>query len=364
MTTFAFFIAFFATAFVSFVITPVVRNFAERWGVVDDAARMQRKVHEGKTPLLGGIGVFFAFLLVAGGFFIFSPFVAEQLIPTKHLFGIFLGALILMIGGVIDDRWQVLPRTQFFFPLAAALVIIASGIGIHFITNPFGGQMQLDGWQYILFWYDGIPYHVSVIADAFTLVWLLGMMYTTKFLDGLDGLVSGTTIIGALVIAALALDPAVHQNTTALLALILAGAFLGFLPWNWHPAKIFLGEGGSLLAGFMLGVLAIIAGSKVTTTVLVVGVPVLDALWVILRRLFYERRSPFTGDRKHLHHRLLDVGFSHRATVLILYFFSVYFGSAALFLQSQGKLVALVILSVLMIILGGFLVWQRRTRTV
>ncbi|MBI4262381.1 undecaprenyl/decaprenyl-phosphate alpha-N-acetylglucosaminyl 1-phosphate transferase, partial [Candidatus Uhrbacteria bacterium] len=287
-------------------------------------------------------------------------------IATKYLIGIFFGGLVIMIGGFLDDRWHWKPGKQIIFPVLAAFIVIASGIGITFITNPFGGQIHLDGWQRILFWFQGIPYRLTLPADVFTLLWLLGMMYTTKFLDGLDGLVSGVTVIGGLVIAALALDPIVHQNGTALLALILAGAFFGFIPWNWHPAKIFLGEGGSIFAGFMLGVLAIISGSKVTTTLLVVGIPILDTLWVILRRIFWEHRSPFAGDRKHLHHRLLDLGFSHRAVVLMLYFLAAYFGITALFLQSSGKLIALLILSGTMVLLGAGLVygyWKRKSHS-
>jgi UDP-GlcNAc:undecaprenyl-phosphate GlcNAc-1-phosphate transferase len=193
------------------------------------------------------------------------------------------------------------------------------------------------------------------MADFLTFIWLMGMMYTTKLLDGLDGLVSGITIIGALIIAAISLNKVVAQPNTALIAIILAGAFLGFLIFNFHPAKIFLGEGGSLFAGLMLGVLAIISGSKIATTLLIVGIPILDVLWVIGRRVF-TRKPLGLADKKHLHFRLLDVGFSHRQAVIFLYVLTALFGVAALFLQTFQKLIALIILSLVMLILASALV--------
>lgn len=182
------------------------------------------------------------------------------------------------------------------------------------------------------------------------------MMYTTKFLDGLDGLVSGIGAIGAIILFIVSLFWDVPQSGTSILALILAGSCLGFLRYNWHPAKIFLGESGSVFIGFMLAVLAIISGAKIATALLIMGIPMLDVAWVILRRIFKEHKSPFAGDAKHLHFRLLQVGFSHRRAVLFLYLLVIIFGTSSLFLQSQYKIVALGILLVMMIILASSLV--------
>ncbi|MFA6549622.1 MAG: alpha/beta fold hydrolase, partial [Candidatus Margulisiibacteriota bacterium] len=159
------------------------------------------------------------------------------------------------------------------------------------------------------------------------------------------------------------LVPVVDQPDTALLAIIFAGSMLGFLPWNFHPAKIFLGEAGSTLAGFLIGTLAVISGGKIATALLVMGIPILDVLWVILRRLTTSA-SVFKADRKHLHFRLLDLGLSHRQTVMFLYFISAAFGVSGIFLQSAGKLIALFILVSVMILLGAFLVsaYNRKLR--
>lgn len=365
MSNLLFLFAFVFGAFLCFAIVPIIRAIALRYGIVDfQEAAPERKVHAKATPLLGGVAVFFSFFLLVLLFYLWGVDFSESQIKVKYLVGMFFGALLIMIGGVLDDRYSLSPRKQIIWPIAAALVVIASGIGITYITNPLGGplgteQIRLDTYEKILFWFRGWPYKFTVIADLFTFFWLLGMMYTTKFLDGLDGLVPGVTIIGALIVAALALDPTVYQRETALLAFVLAGSFAGFLFWNWHPAKIFLGEGGSLFAGFMLGALSIVSGSKVATTALVLGIPILDVLWVILRRLLWERHSPLTADRKHLHFRLLDLGLSHRKAVSALYLLTAYFGITALFLQSRGKLMAFIVLSASMLVAAMGLVFIR-----
>jgi len=238
---------------------------------------------------------------------------------------------------------------------------MASGIGIDYISNPLGGVFRFDSWQLEIFRFNGLPYFITVWADLFTFFWLLGMIYTTKFLDGLDGLTSGVTVIGSLIIAALSLTATVFQPETALLSLIVAAAFLGFLIFNWNPASIFLGESGSLFAGFSLGVLAIISGGKIATALLILGIPILDVAWVILRRLFY-RRSPFSADRGHLHLRLVDSGLSVRVVVIVLYVLTILFGLSSLFLQSRAKVLALVFLGVTVFFVGGVLIHFIRKR--
>lgn len=324
-------LSFIAAAVLSFALVPLVRRFAVGLHVLDlpEEAR-GRKVHAHPTPLLGGLAIFLSFFIIAFFF-----------VTTTQLLGIFLGGVLLMIGGFLDDRYRLPPLKQVIWPLFTTIVVLASGVGITAISNPFGGPLGTE--QLLLGGYA---------TALLTFLWLMGMMYTTKFLDGLDGLVSGITVIGALIIALLSLNPVVAQRETAILAFVLAGAFLGFLFWNWHPAKIFLGEGGALFAGFMLGVLSIISGSKVAATALVFGIPIIDVAWVILRRIFWDRRSPFRGDRTHLHFRLLDIGFSQRKVVTLLYFLSAYFGITALFLQSRGALVAFVVLSTSIFVLG------------
>ena len=356
-----YFIPFIVTFSLAFLLTYVVRQIALRWDIIDKPVS-ERKIHKKPIPLLGGLAVFLAFFLVLGYYIFFTDKILGGQILVKHLAGVFLGGLLLMVGGFLDDKYNLKPKWQIIWPILAVIVVIASGIGISYITNPLGGMTRLDEWQRIIFWWHGIPYKITLFADLFTFIWFLGMMYTTKFLDGLDGLVSGVTTIGAVIIFFVSLMAEVAQPETAMLSIILAGACAGFLIWNFNPAKIFLGEGGSLFTGFMLGVLSIIAGGKIATTLLIMGLPILDALFVILQRLFTRPKTIILADQKHLHFRLLGMGFSQKQAVLSLYFVTAFFGTSTLVLKSQGKLLALGLLGLLVIFLTVILVKNYRSR--
>jgi len=346
--------AFLTALFFSVVFTYLIRNFAFKRNILDRPEQdLTRKIQAKPVPLLGGLAIFFAFFLTV---FLFKKEIISAYILGKYLVGIFIGSVLLMFGGVLDDCYCLKPRYQLVWPLLAVLVIIASGIGVEYITNPVGGVFWLNKINFDVITLGETTYQITLLADVFTLVWLFGMMYTTKFLDGLDGLVSGITFISALIIFFLSLTKDVFQPATALICSILAGSALGFLFFNWHPAKIFLGEGGSLFCGFMLGVLAIISGGKIATALLIMGIPILDVVWVIIRRLLFKKGRIFSADRKHLHFRLLDVGFSHRQAVLFLYLLTIIFGSTTLFFKGFAKLISLVALAFFMLILGLVLV--------
>lgn len=348
-----FLLAFLLSAFFTFI----VKKMAAKLNIVDDPnKRPERKIHMRPVPLLGGLAIFLSFNLAV--LFFLHDLTGGYLL-TKYLWGIFLGGLALMIGGLLDDKFDIKPKWQIIFPIIASLVVIATGMGIEYISNPLGGIVYLNQFSFNLFSLNGLPYKITLLADLFTIIWLMGMMYTTKILDGLDGLVSGITTIGAFIIFCLSLSSEVAQPETAILAIILAGACLGFLIFNFHPAKIYLGEGGSLFTGFMLGALAIISGGKIATALLIMGIPILDLAWVILRRFFKDKKSPFhEADKKHLHFRLLDIGFSHRQAVLFLYFLTALFGTSSLFLKGPQKLWALGALLLVMISLGAFVVYK------
>jgi len=352
-----------ATAFLlSVFFTLLIKKIALKLRIVDQP-NQPRKIHEKPIPLLGGLAIFFSFNLVLLYYSFFTDLIVKDFILTKHIWGIILAGIIIIIGGVLDDKYGLKPKFQIIFPILAAIIIIVSGIGISHVRNPLGGIISFENWEFILFWRHGIAYKITLLADLFTFVWLLGMMYTTKLLDGLDGLVSGITVVGSFIIFGVAMSKNVAQPNTALLALILGGAFLGFLIFNWRPAKIFLGEGGSLFAGLILGTLAIISGSKIATTLLIMGIPILDVVWVIGRR-FFNKRAVSLGDRKHLHFRLLDAGFSHQRAVIFYIFLTALFGSLALVLQTFGKLIALLILFIVMVILAGSLVFLYKKKSV
>ena len=335
---------FLLTFILSLLITPAVKKFARRRKVLD-LPNQSRKMHPGPTPLLGGAAIYLGFLISLLTYikFLHPDF---NIIPMRFFYGIIFGGLVLIIGGAFDDSLNLPPKILWLFPALASLIVVFSGIGVGItqISNPFGSPVFI-GYNYSLF---AVRYSLSAVL---VWLWMMGMIFTTKLLDGLDGLCSGVGLIGALTMFALSLTYKVNQPITASIAVIFAGSILGFLVYNFNPASIFLGEGGSTLIGFMLGVLAIILGAKIATALLVMGIPILDVAWAIIRRLVYHR-SPFVGDRQHLHFRLLDIGLSQRQAVLVLYAISAVFGGVAIFLQSYGKLIALLVLFALMIIIA------------
>lgn len=321
----------------SVFLTDFIRILAIKWGIVDKPDG-DRKLHKLSIPLLGGISIYLSFSIVVLTILFTSNHFTSGEINSGHFFGLILGGLILMIGGVLDDKYNLSAKQSIWFPVLAALTALSFGIGVSKITNPFGDPFEVGMW----------------ISRVFTFIWLMGMMYTTKLLDGLDGLASGVSSIGMMMIAALALSAAFFQPDVALLALIAFAATIGFLLWNFHPAQIFLGEGGSTYVGFLLGSLAIISGSKVATALLVVGIPVLDVAFVVFDR-FKHKKSTIKADRRHLHHKLLSIGFSQPKVVFFYYAVAIAFGATTLIFSSWQKLLALAVLFILMLLVVKFL---------
>lgn len=336
------------SVFLSFVLTRGVRYLAIKFGLMDKP-NQERKIHKLNIPLAGGIGIFLTFFIVL--FYLKDELIAGNL-ETSHWLGVFFGSLFLMLGGYLDDKYSLKPGAQIVWPILAVVSVIIGGVEIEKITNPFGdGFIFLNTFKFhIVNLYDTAFYFV-LISDLLIMAWLMGMMYTTKLLDGLDGLVTGVTAIGGAIIFLFTISEKYYQPDIAVASLVLASACVGFLIMNWHPAKIFLGEGGSLWLGFILGVLAIISGGKFAIALLVMGIPILDVGWTIVRRI-KQGHNPFKiSDRKHLHFRLLDSGLGHRKTVILYYIFSSVFGLSALFLQSFGKLSLFIIMFCIMVLI-------------
>ncbi len=321
------------------LLTPLARKLAFRVKAVD-VPRPPRNLHSHPVAKLGGIAVYITISVSVLLYVVFGG-IDPLIVPFKFIWATLIGGLILMIGGFIDDIYELPPYLLWIFPAAASLVVVWSGIGVGIksISNPFGAPFDLD------FLLLGLP-----ASAVFIFVWMMGMIFTTKFLDGLDGLVAGIGLIAGLTLFALSLTPTVNQPITASFAIILVGALAGYLIYAFHPASIFLGEGGSTVVGFMLGVLSVILGGKIATALLVMGIPILDVALVILQRL-WSGNSPFKGDRLHVHLRMIDLGFTQKQTALILYALSAGFGFTAVFLQTTGKLVALSMLVLIMLLL-------------
>lgn len=314
----------FVTAFViSLGLTPLAARFAVRTGAVDLPA--PRRVHDKPMPRFGGLPIFISFTAAVGVSLVYPRSDPNEI---TRLAGLLLGCTIVFVVGTIDDYHELKALPQLITQIIAAGIAVGSGVLILEIPNPFGGLVSFETWFAILF----------------TLFWLVGMLNTVNWLDGIDGLAGGVIIIASTVMFIHTYN--LGQHSLALLALGLAGTVLGFLPFNFFPARIFLGSAGANVLGFTLGVLSIIGGAKVATALLVLGIPILDVAWQILSRL-RAHKSPFSADRGHLHHRLLDLGLSQRAIVILYYTFTAFFGALALVLPSGVyKLIALVVIGI------------------
>lgn len=335
------------TAGVSWIFSFVSARLARNVGAIDRPTG-GRKIHTRPIALWGGLGIMAAIVLIVvplhfGNYSIFTL----RAVNAIQVTGFLCALLILLIGGLIDDRYSIPPWTQFLFPFVAALVVIASGTGIIQVTNPLEHRafsLVWLQWPFTTPW--GTQGLISLPSDLLTLAWLLVATYAMKILDGLDGLVTGMTVIGAGIVGALTLSTAYFQPPVALLTAVIGGAYLGFLPRNMNPAKQFLGESGSTIAGFSLAVLAILSSAKIAVALSVLAIPIADVVLVILGRV--KRGVPwFRGDATHLHHKLIQAGLPQRVAVLLYWGIALFAGIAALSLQTKGKIFLILLLCVI-----------------
>ena len=298
-------LALVAAAVVSYLLTPLVRRVAIHFDAIDHPDH--RRVNATPVPRSGGVAVAIAFVSVTIVLLALNTVVDVVPVPTNvqlnDLVGLLLGGALATAFGVVDDALDLRARWQFAGQLGLAIFAVVCGFVVDFINNPLGpDRLRFFG----------------PVAIGFSVLWIAGMINSINFIDGLDGLSSGIGLIAAVTLGLISLTPQVPQPFIAVLCFVLAGSLLGFLRWNFHPATIFAGTSGVMFLGYTLALLSILGTAKVAVAMLVLGVPIIDAFWIIVRRLA-QGRSPFTPDRGHLHHRLLDVGLSHRQTVLLIY---------------------------------------------
>lgn len=307
----------FTGALIAFIIaliaTPIISKIAFRIGAVDrpDA----RKVHSRIMPRMGGIAIYLAVslaILITGSMTGLAPQVK----------GLLLGGTIITLVGLIDDLKNLSPRVKLLGQIVAASVLVAYGSKVMFITNPFGSLIYLNPF--------GIDFGIPL-----TILWVVGVTNAVNLVDGLDGLAGGLASIAALTIGVIAWHEG--QMMAVIPALTLFAAIAGFLRYNFFPAKIFMGDSGSLFLGYMLAGLSVMGLTKgaavmsMFVPVLIFGIPIFDTLFAILRR-YINNKPIFQADKEHLHHRLLALGLSHKQTVLIMYGVSCLLGVSAVFL--------------------------------
>lgn len=316
--------AFLISLVITYAITPEIKKLAMKVGAVDRPNA--RKVHTHIVPRLGGLAIYIGFVIAV----LFSVGM------TREVVGLLIGSTTIVAVGIWDDICQIPAKVKLCGQIAAALVLVGFGIQIDWLTNPFGDLIFLP-------WFFAIP---------LTVFWVIGFTNTVNLIDGLDGLAAGVSIIASISVFFMALS--MGQSEPALITIALIGAAFGFLQYNFNPAKIFMGDTGSMLLGYVMAAVSIIGVVKTAATVALVvpvialGLPIMDTLFAIARR----RMSGvpiFQPDKGHLHHRLLALGFSQRQAVLSMYCVSVFLGFLALFVASVnyqiGTIAVLIVLA-------------------
>ena len=334
---------------ISFFSTPIVIKLAWRFNLVDNPKTRKHPahVHKKTLPRAGGVPIYLGILLS-------SLFCLPK---SKKLIGILSGATLNVVLGVLDDRQDLSPYLRLLGNFFAALLTVGFGLGIAYITNPFGGIIHLDQPR-IYFHFLG-PHSIWILSDLFALIFIVWMTNMVNWSKGVPGQMPGIVTISAIVLGILSLryalsDP--QQIPVTLLCFITASSFLGFLPFNFPPQKIIPGYSGGALGGFMLAVLSILSFGKLATSFLVLAIPAFDSLFVISKRLL-SGKSPVWADRNHLHHKLLDLGFNFRQISLLYWLSCAILGLVALHLNSEGKIFAILLVGI--VFLGGIL-WLDR----
>jgi UDP-GlcNAc:undecaprenyl-phosphate GlcNAc-1-phosphate transferase len=343
-------LAITAAFVVSFTCSLLIVKIFPRLGLMDNPRRFGYKRRP--VPLPGGIAIPLVFVLVTAIF----------LVADKHLLGFFLGILLLTIVSFWDDLRQISPVWRLLAQFFAGIILILSGIGIEVLSNPFGPDFDLTAWEIDAIRINGDYYQLTILSDLFTIIWVIVMVNTLNWLDGVPGLSASSGAAGGITLGILSLVVApgsvIGQEGIAIMAFIFAAVLLGFLPFNVPPIKMLLGDSGAMPIGFILGVLAIISGGKVATAFLVLALPILDAFWVGLSR-FFRGQKPWEGkDKSHLHDKLMLLGWSERQILLLFFTISVFLGVSSLFLQTFGKLV-LIFSLVLSFVLFRFLIERK-----
>jgi len=317
-------IAFIISALTALLVTPLIKRFAIKINAADIPDN-ERKNHHGIKASLGGLAIFIGSI---AGFLYLQP-------EHPQMISIILGALIMIITGVLDDIYDLKPIFKLTGQIISALIVVSSELIIDKITMPFFGTLYLEGLGYVI-----------------TILWIVGASNAINFIDGLDGLATGVSVIALSSILVMAIWD--YRLVVVYLCVILIGSCLGFLYHNFYPAKIFMGDTGALFLGYsiavvsMLGLFKNVALFSFIVPIIVIAVPILDTVFAIFRRLI-NNQGIATADRKHIHYKLIDLGYSHRCAVLIIYGFSTLFGILAITFNSGTMLTSLIVFILLIV---------------
>ncbi|MFD3158258.1 MraY family glycosyltransferase [Haloimpatiens sp. FM7330] len=330
------FILAIASTSISFLITPFIKKLAVKFGAID-IPKDERRVHKKPIPLLGGLAIYISFIIVL---------LLKKQSLTHQEIGIILGATLIVIGGLIDDIKEIKPYQKLLFQIGSAIILILSGVMISYITNPFSKTVP---------WLK-----LNWLSIPLTILWVVGITNAFNLIDGLDGLAAGVAFISSATIFIIAIIN--HRLDAATLTIILSGAILGFLPYNFNPASIFMGDTGSQLLGFLLAAISMKGAIKSATAfaivvpILALGLPIYDTIFAMVRRKI-NGKPIMKADRGHLHHRLLDMGFTQKQVVVIMYLMSAILGAISIIaMQISNQRSYFLVTSVILIIV--FIAWK------
>lgn len=336
------FLAFVFAASISYLLTPFAITLAKKYNLVTDRKKRTHPAHThtGVIPRAGGVPIFIAIFLAV---ILFVP-------VNKIMLGILISSFLLLMVGLLDDYYDLSPYLRFGANILISALVIGFGLGIPFISNPFGGVFRLDQWRLVFDFFG--THSVLVLADLLAIIWLTWTMNMINWSKGVDGQLPGFVGIAAIFLGFLSQRFVIHDvsaQSVMLFSFIVGGAYLGFLPFNFYPQKIMPGYGGGALAGFLLGVLSIISFGKIGTAFLILAIPIIDATYTILRRI-KNKKSPFRADWGHFHHKLLDIGWGKRRIAVFYWFVTFAFGVASLFLKGQEKLISFFMIAIILFV--------------
>jgi len=339
-------LAFMIAFLISFSATPIAKVISRKIGAID-VPNDDRRMHTKPLARSGGLAIIAGFMASVLFLVINAYFENLPIIPLRQLIGIFSGALIVAAVGIIDDIKRVDAKIKFLVQAVAAVcVVVIGGMRIEYLTNPF-----------IKLGYSRLPLYISY---PLTILWIMAITNAVNLIDGLDGLAAGTTAISCIslfIITLLINKDAYFAPMVAVMALALAGSATGFLPFNFHPAKIIMGDSGAYFMGFILGTISIQGALKsytaisISIPIIVLGLPLFDTTTAFLRRIF-NKQFFMRADRKHIHHKLIDMGLSHKQAVIVMYTATAALGLSAIVMANKGPLSAII----LMIIVAVFVV--------
>lgn len=340
-------VPFLIALVISLIVTPLTILFFKSRGWMIDPKKSPHPAHIHKEPVPkgGGIPIYLAVLIT----------VLLLLKPDHHLLAIGIAGFITVIVGLVDDIKSSSPFIRLVMNFLVTLIIVGSGIGIAYISNPFGGVIDLSKLK-IGFDLLGAHHEIWILADLFALLWIPSLMNAINWSSGVDGQISGVITIAAAVLGFISLNFSadITQWPVATLAFATAGAFAGLTVFHFYPQKIMPGYSATSLAGLLLGVISILATAKVGALIIVLGIPLIDFLYILVKRLI-SGKSPVWGDKSHLHHKLLDMGWGKRRVALFYWFAALILGVAALSFEARTKLIIMIGLVILMTV---FIIWQ------